>query len=524
MPTPLASIASPHGDATGPPLVELQGVGKSYAGIRALDGVDLQIHPGTIHALVGENGAGKSTLGRVVGGAVVPDGGEMLVDGEPVTYRSPRHALDAGIAVIQQEPSLVPELTVLENVLLGTTTARMGIVDRGAMRERFAQVAAELPFDLDPKAIVATLSIADQQKVEISRALARDARLIVMDEPTSSLGREETAMLHDVVRHLAVERRTAIVYVSHFLEEILELADRFTILRNGRLVETIGTDEADMDRLVRGMLGRAVTGGFPDKQPPADDAAVALSVRGLHRHGTVAPVDLDVRRGEIVGLAGLVGSGRTELVRLIFGGDEADGGQVSVDGKPLAQGSVGAAIEAGIGMVPEDRAGQGLALGLSQRINVTLAHPQRFGRFGVPQRGPEGVEVRALLERLQVDPIAPEAPVGGLSGGNQQKVLFARWLLEEPRVLLLDEPTRGVDIGAKLAIYELIVALAAQGIAIVVISSEAEEVVGLAHRVLVMRRGAVVAELDGDAVGMDAVMEAALGVSGAPTQTNGDGA
>lgn len=516
----LTAVASPEDTATTP-LVELRGVGKRYAGIRALDGVDVRVDAGTIHALVGENGAGKSTLGRVIGGAVVPDEGELLVGGRPVTYRTPRHALDDGIAVIQQEPSLVPELTVLENVLLGTTYARAGVVDRRAMRARFAQVAAELPFDLDPKAIVATLSIADQQKVEISRALARDARLIVMDEPTSSLGREETEMLHAVVRHL-VARGTAIVYVSHFLEEIVGLADRFTILRNGRLVETVEAADADVDRLVRGMLGRAVSGGFPDKRPPAVDAPTVLSVRGLAREGAVGPIDLDVRAGEIVGLAGLVGSGRTELVRLIFGGDAADAGTVAVDGNPVPGGSVSAAIAAGIGMVPEDRAGQGLALELSQRINVTLAHPRRFGRLGVPRRTAEAAEVRTLLERLQVDPVALEAPVGGLSGGNQQKVLFARWLLERPRVLLLDEPTRGVDIGAKLAIYELIVALAAEGIAIVVISSETEEVIGLAHRVLVLRRGGIVAALEGDRVAMDPVMEAALGVAGAEHQQGDD--
>ncbi len=516
MRSPLTTTVSSGEDTDGAPLVELRGVSKSYAGIRALDGVDLRVDAGSIHALVGENGAGKSTLGRVVGGAVVPDDGELLVDGRPVVYRTPRHALDDGIAVIQQEPSLVPELTVLENVLLGTTHARAGIVDRRAMRERFAWVAERLPFDLDPRAIVATLSIADQQKVEISRALARDARLIVMDEPTSSLGREETEMLHGVVRHLAVERGTAIVYVSHFLEEIVGLADRFTILRNGRLVETIESAEVDVDRLVRGMLGRAVSGGFPPKQRPSADAPIVLSVRGLARDGVVGPVDLDVRAGEIVGLAGLVGSGRTELVRLVFGGDRADAGTVTVDGAALAGGSVAEAISAGVAMVPEDRAGQGLAPALSQRVNVTLAHPRRFGRLGVPRRAVERTEVTALLERLHVDPIALDAPVGALSGGNQQKVLFARWLLEQPRVLLLDEPTRGVDIGAKLAIYELIVSLAAEGIAIVVISSEAEEVIGLAHRVLVMRRGGVVAELTGDAIALDPVMEAALGVAGGP--------
>jgi len=509
------------GDA-GALVVELRNAGRSFAGVRALDGVDLRVHAGTIHALVGENGAGKSTLGRIVGGAVTVDTGEVLVDGRPVSYGSPREALDDGIAVIQQEPSLVPHLSVLENVLLGAPTARAGIVDKRAMHERFRHIAEQLPFELDPGAPVASLSIADQQKVEISRALARDARLIVMDEPTSSLGREDTRLLHDVVRHLARDRGTAIVYVSHFLEEILELADRFTVLRNGRLVETFDAEDASIDRLVQGMLGRAVSGEFPAKAPPGPEAPVALSVRGLCRAPDVEPVDLDVRQGEIVGLAGLVGSGRTELARLIFGADKADAGEVRVAGRPLAQGRVKAAIRAGVAMVPEDRAAQGLLLGLSQQVNVSLAHPERFSRWGVPHKRAETAEVRQLLERLHVDPVAPNRAVAALSGGNQQKVLFARWLVEEPKVLLLDEPTRGVDIGAKLAIYELIAALAQSGIAIVVISSEAEEVIGLAHRVLVMRRGRIEASLEGDAINMDRVMEAALGVG--PARANGGAA
>jgi ABC-type sugar transport system ATPase subunit len=399
----------------------------------------------------------------------------------------------------------------MENVFIGTQTSRLGLIDRSETRRRFATLADKVPFRLDPDAEVRTLSIADQQKVEIFRALAREARLIVMDEPTSSLGREESDVLHDVVRRLCAEHNTAVVYVSHFLEEILGIADHFTILRAGRLIETIGSDEATLDRLVSGMLGQAVSVGYPAKAP-ADTSEVLLSLRGVSRAGAAEDIDLDIRRGEIVGLAGLVGSGRTEIARMIFGADTPDRGEILVDGVPLRPGSPRHAVAAGVGFVPEDRATQGLVLELSQRINVTLAHPETTSRAGMPVERIERTEVARLLAKLRVDPIALDGPVRALSGGNQQKVLFARWLVVNPKVLLLDEPTRGVDVGAKWAIYELIVALAAEGIAVLLISSEAEEVVGLAHRVVVMRRGRVVASYEGDDVQFDPIMQAALGV------------
>jgi ABC-type sugar transport system ATPase subunit len=493
------------------PLVEIRDVSKRFAGVEALRGVSMSIEARSIHGLVGENGAGKSTLGKIIGGAVQRNGGDLLIEGRPVSYRAPRDALGDGIAVIQQELSLVPEMTVAQNVFLGAETTRGGVVDRGAMRRRYRELEDRAAFGLAPDATVASLSVAQQQKVEILRAVARDARLLVMDEPTSSLAREETEQLHTLVRRLRDEGMT-IVYVTHFLDEVLRLADRVTVFRNGSLVETLDCDGCTVERLVLGMLGREMSTTFPPKAPPPPDTDVLLSVRGLARAGVLSDIDLDVRRGEIVGMAGLVGSGRTEVARAIFGADPIDGGTITFEGRALRTGSPRHAIAAGIAFAPEDRKKQGLLLELSQRINVSLPHLGTLSRFGVTTRAREARETRALLEQLGVTPADPDRPVLTLSGGNQQKVLFAKWLLREPRLLILDEPTRGVDIGAKRAIYELIVALAGRGMGVIVISSELEEVLGLAHRVLVMRRGRITAEMDTDNLSSDAVMHASFGV------------
>ncbi|WP_320670831.1 sugar ABC transporter ATP-binding protein [Patulibacter defluvii] len=496
---------------SSPPLIELEDVGKRYAGVRALEGISLTIEAGTIHGLVGENGAGKSTLGRIVGGAVPPTSGTLRIDGRPVAYRSPREALRDGIAVIQQELALVPELSVRENVLLGTEPVRRGALDRAAARRRFDALEQRAGFGLRPDAIVAELPIAEQQKVEILRALARDARVIVMDEPTSSLAREEADQLHQLVRGLR-DDGLAIVYVSHFLEQVIELADRVTVFRNGRLVETLDCAGLDVERLVVGMLGQRLESTFPAKRPPADDAPQRLAVRGLTRAGAIEDVSFAVRAGEIVGLAGLVGSGRSEVLRAIFGADPVDAGEVVVDGEPLPGGRPRRAIAAGVALAPEDRKRLGLLLEFSQRDNVALPHLRSLSRFGAVRRGEERRATGELLRTVGVSPPNPALPVQALSGGNQQKVMFAKWLLRRPRVLLLDEPTRGVDIGAKRAIYELIVGLAAEGMAVVVVSSDVEEVLGLAHRVLVMHRGRVGTELDTAELTSDAIVRASFGI------------
>ena len=494
-----------------PPLVELRDVSKRYAGVQALAGIDMSIQAGAIHGLVGENGAGKSTLGKIIGGAIERSGGEVLIDGQPVAYRAPREALEDGIAVIQQELALVPEMTVAENVFLGAESSRGGAISRAAMRRRYAELEQRSGFGLDGDAVVMDLSVAQQQKVEILRAIARDARLIVMDEPTSSLAREETEQLHALVRGLRDDGIT-FVYVSHFLEEVLGLADRVTVFRNGQLVETLECEGTTVERLVLGMLGREMSTAFPDKQLCAEDAEVVLSVRGMTRAGAIEDIGFDVARGEILGLAGLVGSGRSEVARAIFGADPVDSGTVEVGGQPLRLGSPRRAIAAGIALAPEDRKKQGLLLELSQRDNVALPNLRTFGRLGMTDRRREDRDVRALLDDLKVTPVDPGKSVQTLSGGNQQKVMFSKWLLRERRVLILDEPTRGVDVGAKRAIYELIVSLASRGLAVIVISSELEEVLGLAHRVLVMRRGRICAELQTDDLSPDAVMHASFGL------------
>lgn len=499
------------GGLTPTTFVELRDVSKRFGGIQALAGITMSIEAGSVHGLVGENGAGKSTLGRIIGGAVVRDGGDLLIEGRSVDYGSPRDALVDGIAVLQQELALVPQLTVIQNVLLGVESRSRRGLDRAEMRQRYARLVERARFDLPPDMPVAALGVADQQKVEILRAMARDARLIVMDEPTSSLTGEETKRLHAVVRGLREDGLT-IVYVSHFLEEVVALADRVTIFRNGHLVETVEAADTSVERLVVGMLGQEMSLAFPSRAAPPPDAEVVLRATGLCREAVLHDVTVEVRRGEILGVAGLMGSGRSELARAIFGADRLDEGTVHVGGEELKVGSPRRAVEAGIALVPEDRKGQGLLMDLSMRVNMTLPHLSDLGPPGLTAPRVEQREAGRLIDRLHVVPSQPERAVRLLSGGNQQKVLFGKWLLRTPKVILLDEPTRGVDVGAKRAIYDLIASLAAGGMGVLLISSEMEEVLGLAHRVIVMRRGRIVRELDANNLSADVVMHAAFGI------------
>jgi simple sugar transport system ATP-binding protein/ribose transport system ATP-binding protein len=487
--------------------LELQGVSKHFGGVQALSDVSLEVGHGTVHAIVGENGAGKSTLGRIVAGVLSPEGGRVLLDGAPASFRSPREALEQGVAAIAQEPSLVPQLTVAENVYLGTEPKRVGFVRRRALRRAYSELAARAGFDLPGQARAGSLRTAEQQKAEILRALSRDARIIVMDEPSAALSAPETAQLHEIVRSLA-ERGTTILLISHFLREVLELADSVTVLRDGRLVRTAPAADETEASLVEAMLGRPLTTTFPAKRPPAVDVPVVLSVRHLSAPG-VTDVSFEVRSGEIVGLAGLVGAGRTELARAIFGANRVESGHAQLAEAQLGR-SPRRSLGAGVAMIPESRKDQGLIFGRSVVENVTLARLGELSRMGIVRRRAERRSAEAILDRCDVRAPSYAAPVATLSGGNQQKVLFARTLLGEPRVLLADEPTRGVDVGAKLAIYELLVSLAQSGMGIVLISSELEEILGLAHRVLVMRSGRLVAELDGEAMTESAILAAAF--------------
>jgi rhamnose transport system ATP-binding protein len=488
--------------------VELADVSKRFGAVRALDAVSLTVARGSIHALVGENGAGKSTLGRIVAGVLAPDAGRVLLDGEEVTLRSPREALDRGVAAIAQELNVVPQLTVAQNVLLGAEPRSAGFVARRALRRRYEQLAATAGFALPATALAGRLRPAEQQKVEILRALSRDADLIVMDEPTASLNREETRQLHDIVRALARAGRTVLL-VSHFLREVLALADVVTVLRDGHVVRTSPAAEETEDSLIRAMLGKPLTAAFPPKREPPADAPAALTVRDLRAPG-VEGVSFSVRAGEIVALAGLVGAGRTELARAVFGAQRPTAGVIELSAGRRLSGGPRARLRAGLAMIPESRKEDGLLLGRSVTENVTLASLDGVSRLGFVRRGAERRRAREILDRSGVRGGSYGAPVSSLSGGNQQKVLFARMLLCGPKMLVADEPTRGVDVGAKRAIYDLLVALAQDGLGVLLISSELEEVLGLAHRVLVMRTGHIVGELAGEQMTESAVLAAAF--------------
>ena len=485
--------------------VSMRGVSKRFGAVQAVAAANLDIRASEIHALVGQNGAGKSTLGKIIGGIYERDGGDLVAFGRPVGRWSPRLALDHGIAMIQQELSLVPGLTVAENIFLGIESHRLGLMtDRPA--ERFHQLNERAGFRLEPNARVGDLRIADRQKVEILRALARNAQLIVMDEPTSCLTIDEANHLYSIMRWLREDGRT-VVYVSHFLDEVLANCDVVTIMRDGHIIRTAETRAETKASLVTGMLGRPMDLVFPDRPPATDPAAPpALRVEHLAASQAVVDVSFVVRPGEIVGLAGLVGSGRSEALRAIFGADPADAGMVELEGVRYELRAPGRSVALGLGMIPEDRRHQGLVAPMPVRENVTLAGLNPFLRLGLIDRGREAVSVASLLEHLDVVPSRVDGDVATLSGGNQQKVLFAKWLNTRPRVVLLDEPTRGVDIAAKRRIYDLIIDLARQGLAVVLVSSELEEVMNLAHRVHLIHAGTTFDTVDPTTTTLDEVI------------------
>ena len=504
--------------------VELVDISKSFGGVRALDEVSLKIGRGSIHALVGENGAGKSTLGKILAGVITPDRGQLLIDGEPATFHSPREAIIRGIVLIAQELSIAPALSVAENVFLGTEPRRAGFVARRALRRRYDELAATAGFELRGDLPGRGLRTADQQKVEILRALCRNARLIVMDEPTAALSRPDADRLHQVIRRLATGG-TTIVLVSHFLREVAELADQVTILRDGRLVRTAPAADETEETMLSSMLGRSLGTAFPARRPVPPDAPVVLQARGLSAPG-VHDVSLEVRAGEIVGLAGLVGSGRSELARALCRAQRVTAGTVTTASGPLTGRPPGtrrrperlwsargpdAALRAGVAMIPESRKEQGLMLGRPIVENVSLASLARLSELGLVRRRAERQAVTTALGQVGVRVPTQAAPVSTLSGGNQQKALFARILLRGPRVLVADEPTRGVDVGAKRAIYELLTSLVAEGLGVLFISSDTEEILGLAHRVLVMRAGRIAAEFGSEAMTEAAILGAAFG-------------
>jgi rhamnose transport system ATP-binding protein len=497
------------GEGTGT-FIELEGVGKRFGGVTALDGIDLRIEAGGIHALVGENGAGKSTLGRIIAGAITADTGTVSVFGETVSFSSPREALRHGIGRMDQELMIVPGMTVLENVLLGDEPRRGTIfLGRDAARQRFAELSELVGADLEPNKRAGTLSVAQRQMVEFMRALARDVNLLVMDEPTAPLTQSESERMYEVIRKLR-SWGTTIVYVSHFLDEVLELSDTVTVLRDGRLVRTAPAAAETEASLIKAMIGRDLDSMSPRAPRPAH-APVVLSASHVSAGVCVRDASFSVRAGEIVGLFGLIGSGRTELARAVFGADRIEEGTVTLEGKQITGVAPRAAIQQGVALLPEDRRGQGLCLQRSIAENLTLPHASRFTPRGLVNRGRVRRAANEIIERLDIRPADAEVDVGTLSGGNQQKVLLGKWLIGAPKVLIVDEPTRGVDVGAKRTIHELLVNAAAAGLALVLISSEIEEVLGLAHRILVMREGRLVAEFDAASVEKEQVLMAAFG-------------
>jgi ribose transport system ATP-binding protein len=490
------------------PYLELLDVAKHFGGVRALDSVSVGIRRGSVHGLVGENGAGKSTLGKIVAGALPADSGRVLLGGKRVAFASPREALEHKVAAIAQEPNVVPQLTVAENVLLGSEPVRGGFVRSRRLKRRYAELARSAGFELRGDFTAGRLGTAEQQKVEILRALSRDAQLIVMDEPTAALDARETAQLHGIIRGLAGSGKT-IILISHFLKEVLELADTVTVLRDGKLVKTVATSSETEATLIEAMLGRPLTSNFPPKAPPPADASVVLSVRGVSGAG-VEGATFELRAGEILGLAGLVGAGRTELARTIFGAAQLEAGvALLASGRRLGR-NPRRSLDAGVAMIPESRTDEGLIFGRSSIENSTLSRLSALSALGIVRRRAERKAARTVLERCGVRGASYGAPVDTLSGGNQQKVLLARILLCQPGVVLADEPTRGVDVGAKRAIYDFLAELASEGIGILFISSEVEEIMGLAHRVLVMRRGRIVDELEGDSITESRILAAAF--------------
>ena len=491
------------------PHIELDNVSKSFGATRAVRDLSLAVRRGAVHAIVGENGAGKSTVGKIIAGVHRPDRGSMLLDGEPVVFRSPRDALAHGITVVAQELSLVPGRSVIDNVFLGDEPSFTGVVRTRLQRRHFDALVERTGIEVRGDALVADLPVAEQQKVEILRALGRRADLIVMDEPTARLSTEEAGTLLAIVSRLSQDG-TTVILVSHFLNQVLQVADSVSVMRDGALVSSRPAASETERSLVEAMTGRSLDTNFPAKVPPSVDAPVVLDVREMQRSGEVPAVSFRVRAGEIVGLAGLVGSGRSEILRAIYGADPRAGGEVRVCARPIRRRSTRDAIGAGVGLIPESRKDQGLLLSRSIRDNVTLPHLGHLSRMGCVRPRQEAHAASKAAASVDIRAASIEQSVLELSGGNQQKSLFARWFLDSRRLLLADEPTRGVDIGAKRAIYDLIAGAAAAGLAVLFVSSEVDEVIGLAHRVLVVRDQAIVAELAGAQLTESRILEAAF--------------
>ncbi len=496
-------------------MIQFEHITKTFPGVSALSDVSFEVQTGECHALLGENGAGKSTLGKILAWMYRPDGGRILIDGKAVNFYSCRDAARAGVAIVHQELVFCPNLSVAENLCLHDLPRKGLFLDRGRLRRQGEELLSHIGLDVDVDRPLSSLSIAQEQLVQIAAAVGQGAKILVFDEPTSSLGRGEVERLFALVRRLR-QAGVTIIYVSHRLDEIFELCQTVTVLRDGRKIDTRAIGELDHDELVRMMVGRNVESAVP---PPAANAAgaIRLQVHGFSSPGRFADFSLDLCSGEIVGLAGLVGAGRSEVLEALFGLDRHAAGELVIDGKPTRVRSSRHARRLGMTLIPEDRKRQGLVLGMNVRENLTLPILDRFRRaLGWADRRAETALTDRFRNELSIRAASGELAASSLSGGNQQKIVFARGLAANCRILLVDEPTRGVDVAAKREIHDLVRQLAGQGTAVLLVSSDLPELLALSHRVVVLRQGKIVAELARDAATPDAVLRAMAGITAAP--------
>ncbi len=495
-------------ESAGKILLEMKGIGKSFPGVKALEGVNLTIREGQVHALLGENGAGKSTLIKILSGAYIRDEGEIFWEGQRVNINGPQDAQELGISTIYQEFNLAPHLSIAENIFLGNLPRKGFVVDWGTVRKRAKEILDSLGVSIPVDTPTSNLSVAEQQLVEIAKALNRKTRILIMDEPSAVLGEKDLDKLFDVVRQLQANG-IGIIYISHRLKEIFELADQVTVLKDGRYVDTRNVSEVNMDDLVKLMVGRELADVYPKRAPQPGE--VLLDVKNISQPGVLNNISFQLRAGEIVGFAGITGSGRTELARVIFGADPYAEGDMQLYGKPYKVHSPGDAIKQGVALVTEDRKAQGLLLKLAVTQNTTISNLDQLTQFGVIKLKEEVELVKEQIRQLSIKTPGPNFLVVNMSGGNQQKVVLARWLSRGVRVFIMDEPTRGIDVGSKSEIYQIMADLADKGVGIIMISSELPEVLGMSDRIMVMREGRIAKELSRAEASEEAIMLHAVG-------------